>query len=206
MSKSFREKPFGVWRLKAPRLLHRFLRRKDGATAVEFGLVALPFLMLLFAIIETALIFFAQQTLETAVADSARLVLTGQVQKVNKDDLKKQGLTELGNFKKEVCARIYALFECDAAATGGLIVDVRAGQSFDGVNPPKMDTPDDVAAVRKNPSYQPGGPGAIVAVRLIYEWPVLTWDWLNLSPLNNGKRLLIATAVFRNEPFPPPAP
>ena len=198
MSKTFRQKSFGVLRPNVPRLLRRFLRRKDGATAVEFGLVALPFLLLLFAIIETALIFFAQQTLETAVADSARLVLTGQAQKV------KEGPKELGvNFKKEVCARIYGLFDCSAGETGGLIVDVRSGQSFDGVNPPTLDTPEAVTALRKSPSYQPGGPGAIVAVRLIYEWPVLTWDWLNLSPMNNGKRLLIATAVFRNEPFPP---
>ena len=41
---------------------------------VEFGLVAVPFLGLTFAILETALVFFAGQTLETAVADSARLI------------------------------------------------------------------------------------------------------------------------------------
>ena len=35
---------------------------------------------LMFAIMETAIVFFAGQTLETAVADSARLIMTGQAQ------------------------------------------------------------------------------------------------------------------------------
>ncbi len=37
----------------------------------------------MFAIMETALVFFASQTLETAVADSARLIMTGQAQNQN---------------------------------------------------------------------------------------------------------------------------
>ena len=48
----------------------RFARRQDGGAAVEFGLVAAPFLALLFAIMETAIVFFAGQALETAAADS----------------------------------------------------------------------------------------------------------------------------------------
>ena len=60
--------------------MRRFARGDDGAAAVEFGMVAAPFLALMFAIMETALVFFAGQTLETAVADSARLIMTGQAQ------------------------------------------------------------------------------------------------------------------------------
>ena len=70
----------GAGRLKIIRAARRLLRRQDGAVAVEFGLVAAPFLLLVFAIMETAIVFFAGQTLETAVADSARLILTGQAQ------------------------------------------------------------------------------------------------------------------------------
>ena len=58
----------------------RFARQKDGAVAVEFALVAAPFLAMVFAVMETAVIFFAGQALETAAADSARLILTGQAQ------------------------------------------------------------------------------------------------------------------------------
>jgi Flp pilus assembly protein TadG len=56
------------------------VRRQDGSAAVAFSLIALPFLALMFAIIETALVFFAGQTLEAAVSSAGRLVMTGQAQ------------------------------------------------------------------------------------------------------------------------------
>src|SRR4030081_3362594 len=100
----------GTARLKRARFLHiktvrRFAKGEDGIAAVEFGMVAAPFLALMFAIMETAMIFFAGQTLETAVADSARLIMTGQAQA--------SGLTQ-DTFKTEVCNRIHGLFDCAA--------------------------------------------------------------------------------------------
>src|SRR6266581_1507167 len=61
-------------------VLNRFRRNRRGSTVVEFALVAPMFIALLFAIIETALMFFASQVLETALQDSARLIMTGQAQ------------------------------------------------------------------------------------------------------------------------------
>src|SRR5689334_5000603 len=85
------------------RMLRRFGRRKDGAAAVEFAVVAAPFIAMLFAILETALVFFAGQTLETAVSDSSRLIMTGQAQTGNFDQ---------SAFKNAVCTKIYGLFDC----------------------------------------------------------------------------------------------
>src|SRR5665213_1126528 len=51
--------------------VRRFVREQDGAAAIEFGLVAVPFLALTFAIMETALVFFSGQTLEAAAAASS---------------------------------------------------------------------------------------------------------------------------------------
>ena len=48
----------------------------------------------------------------------------------------------------------------------------------------------------------PGRPGDIVVVRLLYEWPVyVSLLGLNLADLAGSKRLIMATAAFRNEPF-----
>jgi Flp pilus assembly pilin Flp len=44
-------------RLPRPGARRRFIRRQDGTAAVEFGLVAAPFLALLFAIIDSLLGF-----------------------------------------------------------------------------------------------------------------------------------------------------
>src|SRR3954454_7454455 len=95
----------------------RFASHDDGVAAVEFGIVAAPFLALMFAIMETALVFFASQTLETAVADSARLIMTGQAQSQSFD---------AGQFKTSVCSKIGGLFDC----AGGLYVDVKKYSSF----------------------------------------------------------------------------
>jgi Flp pilus assembly protein TadG len=84
-------------RLLPGRVARRFVRQQDGAAAVEFALVAAPFLALIFAILETAFVFFAGQTLEAAAADSARLIMTGQAQSA--------AYTQ-ANFKTAVCARI----------------------------------------------------------------------------------------------------
>jgi len=40
-------------------VVRRFIHQQDGATAVEFAMVAAPFLAMMFAIIETAIVFFA---------------------------------------------------------------------------------------------------------------------------------------------------
>ena len=104
-------------RLRGGAMLRRFVRRQEGAAAVEFALVAAPFLALMFAIIETALVFFAGQSLETAAADSARLIMTGQAQT--------QGYSET-KFKQEVCARVAGLFDC----AGELYVDVKSYPKF----------------------------------------------------------------------------
>ena len=50
--------------------------------------------------------------------------------------------------------------------------------------------------------YAPGGPGDIVVVRLMYEWPVyVSLLGLNLADSAGSKRLLMSTTAFRNEPY-----
>lgn len=171
---------------RVARLLRRFGRRKDGAAAVEFAVVAAPFIAMLFAILETALVFFAGQTLETAVADSSRLIMTGQAQTGNFDQ---------AAFKTAVCTRIYGLFDC----SGGMVVDVQKYTDFSSVD---LTRPVDDQGKVKAGVYNPGGPCEIVVVRLIYQFPVyLAFMSFNLSDMSGNKRLLVATSVFRNEPY-----
>lgn len=168
------------------RLLRRFGKRKDGAAAVEFAVVAAPFIAMLFAILETALVFFAGQTLETAVADSARLIMTGQAQTSNFDQ---------AAFKTSVCTKIYGLFDC----SGGMVVDVQKYTDFASVD---LSRPVDNTGKVKPGVYNPGGPCEIVVVRLIYQFPVyLAFMSFNLADMNGNKRLIVATSVFRNEPY-----
>ena len=189
----FIKKRLATRRMLTVRAMRRLARKQDGAAAVEFGMVAAPFLLLVFAIMETSFVFFAGQTLETAVADSSRLIMTGQAQQ--------QGFNQ-GAFKNAVCARIYGLFDC----VNGVSVDVKTYTNFSSVDlTPPIDANGNF---QNNQTYQPGGPGDIVVVRLFYQWPIYVSLLQNMS---GHKRLLVATAAFRNEPYnattpTPPSP
>jgi Flp pilus assembly protein TadG len=177
----------GAQRLAVTAQARRFARQQDGVAAVEFALIGVPFLALIFAILETALVFFAGQALETAVADSSRLIMTGQAQNQNFSQT---------DFKNAVCARIYGLFDCQA----GVSVDVRTFSSFASAT---MPSPlDSQGNLQTGFSYNPGGPGDIVIVRLFYQWPVfVSLLGSNLSNMGGNKHLIVATAAFRNEPY-----
>ena len=173
-------------KLASPR---RFARRQEGAAAVEFALVLLPFLALMFGIIETALVFFATQTLQTAANDAARLIMTGQAQTAN---------YQASDFKTAVCAKITGLLNCQT----GVYVNVATYSTFSGISyTPPLDTNGNLKT--SGFGYSPGGPGDIVVVQLFYQWPILVtlMNLNNLSNMAGSNRLLVATAAFRNEPY-----
>jgi Flp pilus assembly protein TadG len=192
------------------RITARFCKDKAGATAVEFGLVLAPFAMLLFAIIETAIVFFTGQALQTAVTDASRLIMTGQAQSTNVPDgsggTRKYGL---GEFKGDVCNRFPVITNC----TGTLMLDVRTYTSFSSATvatPTKVVDGKTEVDTAQLSSWTPGTAGDIVVVRAVIEYPVIVpilsflgsnLD-LKLSNLGNGKRLIMGSAAFRNEPFP----
>jgi Flp pilus assembly pilin Flp len=166
----------------------RFARNEKGATAIEFGLIAVPFIGLMFAILEIGLFFFAQQTLETAVQMSARLIRTGIAQEQNLNS---------SDFKQTICDRVGVLFRCD-----NLKIDVRLIDTFDSSNPP-LPLDENGKLIDQDFIYTPGHGGEIVLVRVFYEWPSLTKGiYFSLANTGSGKYLMVATAAFKNEPFP----
>jgi Flp pilus assembly protein TadG len=180
--------PFAVSAAIVRHALRRFRRNRRGSAAVEFALVAPVFFALLFAIIETAIIFFAGQVLETITQNSARMVLTGQAQTA--------AYTQ-SQFHDYVCSQIPALFNCN-----NLYVDVQSYPSgtFSSVS---ISTQIDASKnFINNMQYNPGVAGQIVVVRLFYQWPLfVTGLGYNISNLSGSMRLLSATAAFVNEPY-----
>ena len=165
--------------------LRRFRRSRRGSAAVEFALVAPVFFALLFAIIETAIVFFAGQVLETIAQNSARMIMTGQAQTA--------GYTQ-AQFQTYVCGQIPALFTC-----GNVHVDVESYSQFSSVT---INSHVDSSCNFTTMQYSPGGPGDTVVVQLFYQWPLfVTGLGYNITNCGSGKRLLIATAAFRNEPY-----
>jgi len=169
-------------------LLRRFGRNRSASAAVQFAFIAPLFFGLLFSIIETALMFFAGQVLETMTQDAARTVLTGQAQNAS--------YGSWTNFRDQVvCKTPPVLFTCS-----GIYVDVQSYASFQTIS--MASQIDGTKSFINNMQYNPGGSGSIVVVRLFYQWPTfVTGLGFNLSNLSNGTILLSATAAFKNEPY-----
>jgi len=183
----------GAERLLRHTPLRRLVRNQDGVAAIEFGMVAAPFLGLLFAISELGLVFFAGQTLETATADSARLILTGQA--VGFDAT---------TFKTQVCSRLHGMFGDTNSCAANLMIQVQNLQKNFADLPPKP-APDPITGKYPPDAYDGGGPGCVIVVRVMYVWRVYATLGFNLADVAPGKRLLMATAAFRNEPYGAPA-
>lgn len=167
----------------------RMRRDESGAAAVEFALIAVPFFLILFAIIEVSLVFFANQILDNAVSDAARMIRTGQAQKA--------GFSET-DFKNQVCSGLAGLFDCTG---GNLYVDVKTYTKFADVG---VTSPiDDKGEIVNNFGYDDGGPETIVVASVYYEWPLISgYIQTGFGNLASKNRLLASVATFRNEPFP----
>ena len=165
----------------------RFVRNTAGASALEFAIVSVPFFLLLMAVFQMAFVYFANFALESATSRAARLVRTGQAQDFS-----------ASQFKTEVCKEISAPLSCS-----GLELDVRKFDSFgsaaDGLTQPL----DSSGNMKENFSFNPGGSGDVVVVRAFYPLDIgaLLPAEVSMSNMSGNKRVLVATAAFRNEPF-----
>jgi Flp pilus assembly protein TadG len=171
--------------------LRRFRRNRRGSVAIEFAFVAPVFFVLLFAIIESAIVFLASQVLETGTQDSARLMYTHQAQD--------SAMTET-MFKTDLCNRISMLFDCSGSNLANLYVDVK-------VFPPGTAISITDPIVSGNLTgpflYQlpPVGASNTVVVRVFYKWQLfVTSLGFNFANLTGSQRLLAATAAFHVEP------
>jgi Flp pilus assembly protein TadG len=174
-----------------------FIRDSKGATAVEFALIATPFLAIIAALIQTFLVFFAQSVLENAVRASSRQILTGQVQT---QDASLSQTQAMAAFHQTVCNNAAVLFTCT-----GLMVDVQVANNWSSANTgmPTL-TYDSNGNVTNTWQFNPGNEGDVVVVRVIYLWPVFFGTIaFNMANQANGSREIMASAAFQNEPAVP---
>ncbi len=171
-----------------PRLskLMRFRHDRSGATVVEFGLLAMPFLLVVFAILETSLVFLGELTLDNAVQRVGRTVRTGEVQSAN--------LSE-AQFRSRLCGEVGFLLDCNK-----LKVDLSSYSAFSAIPAAAPIKDGDLDA--SGFGYALSGGSSIVALRVYYKWPIYT-DLMRkyLSDMDDGSHLLASMTAFRTEAF-----
>ena len=177
----------GKGRRRRSRLSRSLLRDSGGSAAVEFGMLALPFMLMVFAILEIGLVFVTDSILENATITTGRLVRTGQASAL--------GMTS-ETFKTSLCSRM-SIFSSDCASRAQ--IDVRVIPQFATVPPDPMDGG---AFDEGELTYNNGAPGDLILVRVWYRHTLIT-TFLSqgLSRLSDGTAMLTAATAFRNEPL-----
>lgn len=182
--------------------LLRFCAERRGATAVEFALVALPFLILVYGVFELGLLFLALTTLQNATDQASRLLRTGQTGQAS-------GATQ-ASFRNTICEQMnWMVSDCKAR----LVVDVKVYTSFtSGLADSQPDVvqsdpsaPGDSSKNTFHPDrarFETGNQQQIVLVRVFYPWKLL-FPLKNSALVNlaDGSHLLTASAAYRNEPW-----
>jgi Flp pilus assembly protein TadG len=185
------------------RILKRFARARSGATAVEFGLVALPFLGLSGAALEAGITFFGQGILQQAVTDAGRQIYTGQFQTANTGTTDPQTL--INNFRTAMCspggqARI-TTFPC-----ANVRISITKAANFSSATPVRATVTDPQTGVSNwNPnfaSYTCARAGDVIVLQAAIDIPVF-FPLLGAAyaTLPDRRRVLQAATVFQVEPF-----
>lgn len=176
------------WRLR--RRAHGFGRDREGSVAIEFAMLAIPFLLLLLAIMESGLSFTSQQLLASATDDVARQLRTGQIKAADLDERK---------LKEMICGRLRILV---TDGCPGLEVDLREYTTFADAARERIRLTGDRDIDTSGFAVTPGGAQSKNMLRVFYRWPVMT-DLLrkSMANLKDGKTLHFATVTWQNEPF-----
>lgn len=189
--------------LTVPHLVARLGRERSGATAVEFGLVALPFFALIGACLENGLVAWEQELLQQAVVEAGQQIYTGTFQTANAGTT--DAATLIGRFRTAICtqpsgAPRVTIFNC-----ANVRVSITQASSYAAVSTVSPVSVNSSGVSDWNPNFQSytcGGASAVMVVQAAVDIPVF-FPFLGSATANlpNRRRVLQAATVFRIEPY-----
>ena len=167
--------------ITARRSLKGFWRDHDGATVVEFALVAPLLFLTLFSLVEIGALGMMSSGLDNAVYETARRIRTGR------DD----GAATASGFEDQICARLGGnLSKCRDRLT----ISVQRFDRFSDAN----------AIVTAAPAgqFNKGVADDIIVVKADFEWPLMT-PFIATAYNRSGPLsvTLGSRTAFKNEPF-----
>jgi len=172
----------------------RFRRNREGATVIEFALLAVPFSLLVFAILESCISFAAQEVMANATDIVARQLRTGQIPADEADQ----------KVKQMICNQLELIVTKNCP---GLQVDLRKVETFKEATMLGFRIDGSKITLTKgtgNDEFKmdPGKASDKNMMRVFYKWPVMT-DFVakSISGMDDGTALLFSSTVWQNEPF-----
>lgn len=185
--------------LRLRRQLRHLQADQSGVTAIEFAIVAMPFLLLLFGTISVSLFYFTNFSMENAVWQAARSIRTGQFQQgagaysgITSDEDRKKA------FKQALCAKAPSYIDCNKVV---VLVQSNSG-GFGSITEPVCAT-DGTIIDQSKAEFNPGGASSVVLVTACYPWDFGgKLPFLALANMKDGSLLIQASVAFRTEPYP----
>jgi Flp pilus assembly protein TadG len=168
-------------------LFKRWKKHDDGTTAIEFGFIAMPFILMTLGIFEVSIMFAGGNLFEGAVADAARLIKTGQIQQNGGDE---------STFRQALCDSMPVLINCNDIVFE--VVPVGSGSFFDATALGAQYNSDGVFQSR---GFDAGTVNDVMLVRAVYEYPMITPLIGQLITGGEGSLLMMSTIVFQTEPY-----
>ncbi len=170
-------------------LLGRFKKDRRGSVAIEFAMLAMPFSLLVFAILESCISFGAQQVMANSVDNLGRDIRVGSLKAAD---------ATAAVVRSKICTQMSILV---TSGCPGLEVDLKTYASFADVpiTIPRTSTGDvDTAGF----TTAVGGPSTIHHLRIFYRWPYISdFNGHKLAELPDNKTLLYSSTTWKNEPF-----
>lgn len=173
--------------MRLSRFLRSWIKREDGSTAIEFSMLAMPFLYILIGTMEISLMFASNSVLDGAVIDAARLVRTGQAQEYNgnPEDL----------FKDRLCEKSSVLLDCSKLQYE--VVEMDKFSDFNSYGPQY-----DQDGNLESRGFHPGGVNTVNLIRVSYKYKLSTpLIGKLLSNNDDYSRTMISTVVLETEPY-----
>ena len=175
----------------------RLKRDEDGATAIEFAIVALPFFMFIFALVGISMYFFDMTSIDKGMDKQSREIRTGQAQSTN---------MTVSDFKTKVCATAGTWIKCPK-----MQIFVQHFPDWSSVQPQACVSAggqivtNSASGSDKIAQYS-GSASEVVLVTACYKWDFTQkLPFLRLGNMSDKSMMMQTATAFRTEPYTPPA-
>lgn len=179
-----------------------FLKDSEGQVAVEMALVSIPFLTMMFGIINTGMFFYAVNCIDRGLEDASRYVRTGEAQKGTAPGL--SGQMTAGGFRTMVCSKATSYIDCSK-----LQIRIFTAADWNGVNAYTCPTTGalDAGAITAGDntpiSATAGTQSSVVLITACYQWtmgkylPFAHFD----QRFSDGSSLIQSSTALKIEPY-----
>jgi Flp pilus assembly protein TadG len=180
------------------RLLRQWSTDIAGATAIEFGIVAIPFLMFIMGLIGCAFFFFVTNSIEKGMDQTSRLIRTGEAvaDKMTVNDFKDSICDGAGFWIR--CKDLQIFVKSYTAGWGELAQDKpQPCVDANGVIQTNPAPGTDLIAIYS------GAASDVVVVTACYKWTLTAkLPLFKIGNMSDGSMMLQSATAFRSEPYP----